>query len=104
MRASAGTGRHSDMDTANVVSLTVGIIGAVAGLYAALTKASSGRVDSLCQIIDALQDEVSRLRARILFLERENCVLREILDHIGVDPDEEIMRRENGRANSNHTA
>lgn len=83
-----------NMDGPSAISLVVGIIGAVSGVYAVMSKASTGRVDSLCKIIDALQDEVTRLRARILFLERENCVLREVLSFSGLDPDEEIMRRE----------
>lgn len=80
----------------SAISLVIGIIGAVSGVYAVMSKASTGRVDSLCKIIDVLQDEVTRLRARILFLERENCVLREVLEYDGIDPDEAIMRRERG--------
>jgi hypothetical protein len=82
------------MDMGAWVSLGVAAIGAATGLYAALTKASSGRVDSLCQIIDTLTEELDRLRVRIVELERENLAFRRVIIRLGLDPDEELEREQ----------
>lgn len=78
------------MDTATIISIAIGLIGAGTGIWASLTKAQDSRVDNLCQIIDAMADEVNRLRGRVADLERENQLLRRALIRCGLDPDEEL--------------
>jgi cell division protein FtsB len=74
------------VDVATVVS----VISVLVAVLSWFTSARKSRVDSLCQIIDALGEEIARLRERVLELERENRLLRQVLERLGFDPDAEI--------------
>lgn len=82
------------MDTATIVSIVIGLVGAGTGVWATVTKANDSRVDNLCQIIDAMAEEINRLRVRVADLELENKLLRRALIRCGLDPDEELGKVE----------
>lgn len=78
------------MDTPTIISLIIALVGASTGIWATVTKAKDSRVDNLCQIIDAMAEEINRLRVRVADLELENQLLRRALIRCGLDPDEEL--------------
>ena len=74
------------------VAVLVGLLGALGGLsgVAALinarSKASSARVDTLCEIIERLEAEVIRLDAEVTRWKRKYRELEQWVRNVGMEP------------------
>lgn len=84
-------------------AVVVSIISVVVAILTWATSASKGRVQNLCQIIDAqakritdLEDDLKGAKVRITDLEAENRWYRVIFSREGIDPDTYCEQRAEG--------